>query len=104
MAQFDVHRNASKKSVADFPYLMELQSNLFEDSTRVVVVPLVPASKIANKDPTLNPEFDIEASSVLLFPLDIASMNKNLLGHRVASLRAESDRIIAALDLLFARF
>ena len=104
MAQFDVHRNASKKTSADFPYLLEVQSNLFNDSTRVVVVPLILASTLTNKDSTLNPEFDIEASGVALFPLDIASMNKNLLGDTIANMRLESDRIVAALDLLFARF
>jgi len=104
MAQFDVHRNASKKTIAEFPYLLEIQSNLFEDSSRVVVIPLVLVSAVTVKDPTLNPEFEIEAVSVSLFPLDISSMNKNLLGVKVVSLRSDGDRIIAVLDLLFARF
>lgn len=104
MAQFDVHRNASEKTFSDFPYLLEIQSDLFEDSTRVVVLPLILASSLTNKDSTLNPEFDVEASRVVLFPLDISSMNKSLLSNTVTSLRPEGDRIIAALDLLFARF
>ena len=104
MAQFDVHRNASKKSSADFPYLLEVQSDLFNESSRVVVVPLILASTLTNKDSTLNPEFDVEASGVALFPLDIASMNKNLLGDPIANVGADCDRIVAALDLLLARF
>ena len=104
MAQFDVHRNASKKTFAQFPYLLEIQSNLFEDSSRVVVIPLVLVSAVTDKDPTLNPKFEIEAVSVSLFPLDIASMDKSLLGETVVSLRTDGDRIVAALDLLFARF
>ena len=104
MAQFDVHRNASKKSSADFPYLLEVQSDLFNESSRVVVVPLILASTLTNKDSTLNPEFDVEASGVALFPLDIASMNKNLLGDTIANVGADCDRIVAALDLLLARF
>jgi toxin CcdB len=104
MTQFDVHRNASEKTFAEFPYLLEIQSNLFEDSSRVVVIPLVLASAVTDKDSTLNPELEVEAVSVSIFPLDISSMNKNLLGETVASLRSDGDRIIAALDLLFARF
>ena len=104
MAQFDVHRNASKKTSAEFPYLLEVQSDLFSDSTRVVVVPLVYVSTLCNKDATLNPEFDVEESTVALFPLDIASMNIKLLGTKIANIGEDSDRIVAALDLLLARF
>ncbi|MEE9334885.1 MAG: CcdB family protein [Granulosicoccaceae bacterium] len=104
MAQFDVHRNTSKKTATEFPYLLEVQSDLFSDSTRAVVIPLVLASTLGNKDSMLNPEFDVESSSVALFPLDIASMNVNFLGDTVANISADSDRIIAALDLLLARF
>lgn len=104
MAQFDVHKNSSEKTSSEFPFLLVIQSNLFNDSTRVVVVPLVFTSALVNKDPTLNPKFDIEGSSVTLFPLDIASMSKHLLGDKVANIGKESDRIVAALDLLFARF
>ena len=104
MAQFDVHRNASKKTSAEFPYLLEVQSDLFSDSTRVVVVPLVLASTLGNKDATLNPEFDVEDFTVALFPLDIASMNINILGATIANISEDSDRIVAALDLLLALF
>lgn len=104
MAQFDVHKNASQKTSPEFPYLLEIQSNLFEDSSRVVVIPLAFSSSITAKDSTLNPEFEVEAVSVSLFTLDISSMNKSSLGERVSTLRSEGDRVIAALDLLFARF
>ena len=104
MAQFDVHKNASKKTSPEFPYLLEIHSNLFEDSSRVVVIPLVLASAVSDKDSTFNPEFEVEATCVSLFPLDISSMNKNSLGEKIATLRSEGDRIVAALDLLFARF
>ena len=94
MAQFDVHRNASKRTFAEFPYLLEIQSNLFEDSSRVVVIPLVLASAAVDKDSTLNPEFEVEAACVSLFPLDISSMNKNLLGETVATLRTKEKTVM----------
>ena len=58
------------------------------------MVPLILASTLTNKDSTLNPEFDVEASGVALFSLDIASMNKKLLGDTIANMRPESDRIV----------
>ena len=41
MAQFDVFANANSKTVKQFPYLLEVQSNLFEDANRAVYIPLV---------------------------------------------------------------
>jgi len=104
MAQFDVHRNTSKTTIAEFPYLLEIQSNLFEDSTRVVVIALVFVSSLTDRDSTLNSEFEVEGACVSLFSLDISSMDKSPLGKTVVSLRSDGDRIVAALDLLFARF
>lgn len=93
MAQFDVYKNASKLTNAEFPYLLEIQSNLFEDSSRVVVIPLVLASAVTDKDLTLNPEFEIKTEFFSLFPLDIASINKNLLGEKAASVRSDGDSV-----------
>ena len=89
----------SKKTFSEFPYLLEIQSNVFLVSSRVEVIPLVLASAVTDKDSTLNPEFEIEAACVSLFSLDILSMNKNLLGETVATLLSDGDRIVAALDL-----
>lgn len=104
MAQYDVHLNASEHPSATYPYLLEVQSNLFVASSRVVIVPLVSESELSKPDSTLNPEFTIGNDSVFLLPLDISSADKLSLGESVASLAIDSDRIVAALDLLFARY
>jgi len=104
MAQFDVYKNTSDISSREFPFLLEIQSDLFEDVNRAVMVPLVLVSTLTNLDPTLNPEFEIESKNVALFPLDISSIDKNQFRNPVSNIRAESDRVIAALDLLFARY
>jgi toxin CcdB len=63
MAQFDVHRNSGKHRDA-IPYAVVVQSALFDDYRRGVVVPLVKASvvgKIAN--PRFNPTFKVGGTS-----------------------------------------
>lgn len=41
MAQFDVFENANSRTAKQFPYLLEVQSNLFEDANRAVYIPLI---------------------------------------------------------------
>lgn len=103
MAQFDVHRNSGKHRDS-IPYVVVVQSALFDDYGRRVVVPLVKASavgKIAN--PRFNPTFKIGNTSVVLHPLEIVSAALDKLEKPVASLAKEADRIIGALDELLTR-
>jgi toxin CcdB len=103
MAQFDVHRNNGKHRDV-IPYVVVVQSALFDDFSRRVVVPLVKASavgKIANA--RFNPTFKIARVSVVLHPLEIVSVAVDKLGKPIASLAEEADRVVAALDDLLAR-
>ncbi|MDK9725216.1 MAG: CcdB family protein [Sterolibacteriaceae bacterium MAG5] len=103
MAQFDVHRNPGKHR-DDIPYVVLVQSSLYDNYRRRVVVPLVRKSvlgKIAN--PRFNPSFRIENITVVLHPLEIVSVPREAFGERVTSLRNEGSRIIDALDDLLTR-
>ena len=103
MAQFDVHENRGN-SRTTIPYVVVVQSALFDDYRRRVVVPLVKASivgKIAN--PRFNPTFKIGAKKVVLHPLEIVSVAAETLGNPIGSLAADSDRITTALDELLSR-
>jgi toxin CcdB len=103
MAQFDLHRNSGRQRET-IPYVVVVQSAIFDDYRRRVVVPLVKASivgKIAN--PRFNPTFKIEATKVALHPLEIVSVSADVLGEPIGSLAADSDRITTALDELLSR-
>jgi toxin CcdB len=103
MAQFDIHRNLGARR-ADTPFVVIVQSRLFDDAARRVVVPLLNAAAAAPPRPTsLNPIFEVEGSKVVLHPLQIVSVPLGQLGPKVGSLAAEGDRIIAALDLVITR-
>jgi toxin CcdB len=103
MAQFDVHRNRGKNRDA-IPFVVLVQSGLFDSYRRRVVVPLVRKStlgKISNG--RFNPMFKLEKIAVVLHPLEIVSVPVDGLGELVGSLAAEGDRIMDALDELLTR-
>lgn len=103
MAQFDVHRNTGRHR-DDIPYVVLVQSSLYDSYRRRVVVPLVNKTvlgKIGN--PRFNPTFRIEKKQVVLHPLEIVSIPNEQLGEYVASLGDEGDRIMDALDGLLTQ-
>jgi toxin CcdB len=102
MAQFHVHwnRTATRSGI---PYLVIVQSQRFDASARRVVVPLLLADKVQSTEPSLTPLFVIEGHDVILNPLQLASVPADQLGEKVCSLADDSDRIIAAIDLLISR-
>lgn len=104
MAQFDIFENANENTNEQYPYLLEVQSDIFEDSSRAVYVPLVLAKFLTKPDRTFNPKFSVSGIEVRMFPLDIASAPRTVVGPNVTSVKDESDKVVAALDLLFARF
>lgn len=103
MAQFDIHRNPGKHSDA-IPFVVVVQSSLYDSYRRRVVVPLVKKSEIGRTAyASLNPSFTIEGVSVVLHPLEIVSVPADILGAPVGSLSHEGERITAALDELLTR-
>lgn len=102
MAQFDIHRNVGRQK-AVIPYVVIVQSRRFDHAHRRVVVPLVLESALASHDPRLNPVFDVEGHKVVLNPLQIVSVAMERLGEQVGSIKAEGDRVIAAIDLVITR-
>ena len=106
MAQFDVHRNTGKQRVV-IPYVVVVQSSMFDSYRRRVVVPLVRRSKLdapaAFVDLPLNPIFKIEGVEVVLHPLEIVSIAAEQLGKKVGTLSKEGDRIVGAMDELLSR-
>src|SRR5437773_2649181 len=98
MAQFDVHRNAGLNRDA-IPFVVIVQSSMYNGYRRRVVVPLVRKSalgKITNG--RFNPSFRVRNLTVVLHPLEIVSVPSERLGELVGSLAREGDRIMDALD------
>lgn len=103
MAQFDVHRNTGKNRDA-IPYVVLVQSALFDSYRRRVAVPLVRKTVLgAIGDQRFNPIFKIEQIEVVLHPLEIVSMPNEKLGEFVKSIATDGSRITDALDVLISR-
>ena len=104
MPRFDVHRNPGRHR-ATIPFVVIVQSSLYDDYRRRVVVPLASKAslgKVAN--PRFNPTFRIKGQSVVLHPLEIVSVAQENLGERVDSVEEQGDKIISALDELLTRW
>lgn len=102
MSQFDVHRNKGRNAAA-IPFVVVVQSAVFDKRNRRVVVPLVLADQVRLPISSVNPIFTVGNLRVALHPLEITSVALETLGGRVGSLGAEGAEIIAALDEVFSR-
>lgn len=103
MSQFDVHRNRGQ-SRDGVPFVVVVQSSLYDEYARRIVVPLVRKSYLGTiSQPALNPAFNIKNVTVVLHPLEMVSVPVEKLGERVGSLASDSDKIIGALDELLSR-
>ena len=106
MGQFDVHRNKGplKESI---PFVVVVQSSLFDRYRRRMVVPLVRRSTLPLQTPTagsrMNPVFEVEGVPVVLHPLDMVSVALDQLGEHAASLAEHGQAIADALDELLTR-
>ncbi|HMG49636.1 MAG TPA: CcdB family protein [Inquilinus sp.] len=102
MRQFDVHRNLGTTR-DEYPYLVVLQSSLFRDSSRRVVIPLARTIPRLPESNRLNPVFEIEGKPFSLMTLAIFNIPTDRLGPLVANLADESDAVIAAVDWMVNR-
>ncbi len=101
MAQFDVYLNPNGATRQAVPYLLDVQADLLDMLATRVVVPLVRAETMVLSASKLNPKFDIDESTVVMSSAELAGVSIRSLGEKVASLKAQRDEIIAALDFLF---
>ena len=103
MAQFDVHRNPGRNRDS-VPYVVVLQSAVFDDYGRRVVAPLVRKSSLGRTPHArFNPSFVVEGIAVVLHPLEIVSVPVDRLGEPVASLAEQAQQVVDAVDELFSR-
>ncbi len=106
MAQYDVHRNQGSLK-ASIPFVVLVQSALFDSYRRRMVVPLVLRSALPSKMATvgsrMNPQFQVEGMAVVLHPLDMVSVALDQLGEQVGSLTEQGQAIADALDELLTR-
>ena len=104
MRQFVVYRNRNAATRAVYPLLLNVQSDLIEETGTRVVAPLVPMSR-SRKPPAISalaPVVPVNGKPhALLVPL-LAATEVVDLGAVEADLSHERSAIMAALDLLIS--
>jgi toxin CcdB len=98
MAKYEVFPNPGEHA-RKTPYLLDVQSDLFDGLDSRVVVPLRRLRSNGKR-----PEGLLPTMRILLDTPKIAAVPVRILKQLVASLATERDRITAALDFLFQGF
>ena len=103
MAQWDVYANPSPRSRQELPYLIDVQSDLLAELGTRLVVPLSrQAQTPAGLPRRMTPLFDIDNETLRLVPQEAGAIDATVLRRPVASLRAQSHRIVDALDAVIS--
>lgn len=101
MAQFTVYRNRNPGTKGEYPLLLDIQTDLLDDLATRVVIPLTRAAGLVRRPiGNLMPIVKVDGEEYVAVTQDLAGTHKSNLGPRVASLAAQRDVIVAALDLL----
>ncbi|MDP2077102.1 MAG: CcdB family protein [Sulfuricurvum sp.] len=101
MSQFDIYKNNNIDSASEFPYLLDIQSEILSSLETRVVVPLSINIKAIKY---LNPEFEIDKKMYVLLTQELAGVHKSVLGEKCGSLQDNRSDIIAALDFMVSGF
>ena len=100
MARFDIHPNPITADRTDFPFVLEIQSDLLHRFVERVCVPLVRPGAIPGLTDRFNPAIDVAGEPLRLHPLGIAVFHVHELRGPVASARVAALDIETALDML----
>lgn len=101
--QFDVIENPSPRSRDIAPYVMLVQSHLYDEGLTALVAPLfeMPAAATVTR---VSLPVELEGRADLLMLSELGAVERRHLGRPVGSLAAREDDIRRALDRLFTGF
>lgn len=103
MGQFCAYKNANPATRIQYPYLLDIQSELLSELRTTIVIPLSPTEKAAPISLSrLNPAFILNGESFTAMTQDIAGIDRNQLGAQAHDLSAYRSEIIAAVDFVLS--
>jgi toxin CcdB len=101
MAQFDLYWNSDQQSKHAYPLLLDVQTNLLEQLTSRMVIPLTLVTSSAGPFPThLCPTLIIEDKEYALLTHQMAAISVRSLTDRHSSIANRRSEIINAIDFL----
>lgn len=98
MARFDVYRDPRGT------LLLDCQSDILSGLNTRFVVPLLPPDKAPVAGLRLNPAFEIEGQPLVMYTQYAASVPVREMGKPIASLAADADKVVNALDMLISGY
>jgi len=102
--QLVAYRNPNPRTKSQFPLLLDIQSDLLDDLTTTVVIPLSPETLLKGAAMTkLNPVIEIEDVRYVAVTQQLAGIERRLLGEAIEEdLSCFRGEVIAALDFLIS--
>ena len=100
MARFDIYPNPIEPDRPDFPFVLEIQSDLPYQFTERVCVPLDRPAAFPGMTERFNPAIAVGGQTVHLHPLGIAVFFQSELRQSCNSAKAQMLEIETALDTL----
>jgi toxin CcdB len=104
MPRFDVYSHPDAALRRTTPYLLDVQNTHLDGIATRVVVPLRNAGGFPLPMRDLNPAFTVGGKAVVADTAALAAFPAGELKAPVASLKGQSQEIIAALDTLFGSY
>jgi toxin CcdB len=103
MAQWDIYPNPVPRARERMPYLVVLQSDLLSALPTRLVAPLSRSGVTRGELPQrIAPEFEVAGERLVLKPHEAGSVDARTLRDPVANLRAQSHRLVDALDAVIS--
>lgn len=97
--QFTIYRN--KGNARDYPYLLNVQSDIIDELNTRMVIPLVPlAAFIGRPAQRINPIISVEGNKYLVMTHEMAGVRLAQLGEPVTDLQESRQIVKAAIDFL----
>ncbi|MGB4928188.1 MAG: CcdB family protein [Giesbergeria sp.] len=100
MARFDIYPNPIEPDRADFPFVLEIQSDLLYQFAERVCVPLARPGAFPGMTERFNPAIAVGEQTVHLHPLGIAVFLQSELRQSCNSAKAQMLEMETALDML----
>jgi toxin CcdB len=101
MAQLIAYKNANPRTRNQYPYLLDIQSDLLSELRTTIVIPLSPAKIAAPMSLSrLNPSVALNGEMFIVMTQDIAGIDRNNLGVQAFDLSEYRSEIIAAVDFV----
>jgi len=100
VARFDIHPNPIEEDRHDFPFVLEIQSDLLHRFVERVCVPLARADALAGLTDRFNPAIVVGGIALRLHPFGIAVFHQHELRRSTANAKKHALEIETAMDML----